>query len=277
MTRIAVIADVHANVIALDAVLADARSHGADGFWFIGDYSALGPEPELVLDRIADLPHVRCTRGNTDRYIVTGEGPPPDLDAVRRDPSLIPLYATIAASFAWTRGFMTACGRLDWIERLPLEIRETSPAGVRILAVHASPGQDDGHGVHPGHGNAELRGRIDGCEADLVLVGHTHEPLVRRVDGTVVVNVGSVSNPRAPDLRASYVLLELSPDDVRVVHRRVPYDHAAFIAAVERSRHPAADYIIRHQRGHERGVEPHEDHIPLAHAGGVKVIPRIMQ
>jgi hypothetical protein len=106
--RIAILADIHGNVIALDAVLDDARSAGAEQFWVIGDLCAIGPEPVRVLERLAEMDGVVLTRGNTDRYVVTGEGPPPTLEAVQRDPTLVATYAGIRESFAWTRGFLVA-------------------------------------------------------------------------------------------------------------------------------------------------------------------------
>lgn len=258
--RIAVIADVHGNAVALDAVLADAAGLGVDEHWFIGDHAAIGPEPVKVLERITSTEGARFTRGNTDRYVVTGEVPPPSLEAVRTDPSLIPTYTRIAASFAWTRGYVTGCGWLDWLERLATEIRFTGPDGIRILAVHASPGCDDGEGVHPGRSNDEIGALIEGAAADLVLVGHTHEPMVRRIGQTIVVNVGSVSNPRTPDLRACYLILDATHSGTSFMHRRVAYDRDAFEESVLRSRHPSADYILSFQRGEQAGRPPHVDH-----------------
>ncbi|MGD8279318.1 MAG: metallophosphoesterase family protein [Gemmatimonadota bacterium] len=261
--RIALIADVHGNPIALDAVLRDAASAGAERFLFLGDHCAIGPEPSAVLERIARLPDAVLTRGNTDRYIVTGDGPPPGVKAVREDPDLIPVFAQIAASFAWTRGHVTATGWLSWLEALPLEIR-LEPGGIRMLAVHAAPGTDDGPGIHPGCSDAELGGMMAEADADLLIVGHTHEPLVRRAGDGMVVNVGSVSNPRAPDLRASYLMLEATSAGVELKPRRVAYDHEAFVASVFRSRHPSADFILAHQRGEVGSTAPHADHLPLA-------------
>lgn len=261
--RIAILSDIHGNRVALDAVLADARAQGVEQFWVIGDFSAIGPEPAAVLERVANLEGARFTRGNTDRYVVTGDGPPPDLDTVRANPQLIPTYAGIAASIGWTRGYLTAHGWLDWLERLPLEIRLTSADGIRILAVHASPGNDDGEGIHAGRSNAELSVLLDGCAADVIVVGHTHEPMVRRVDRRLVVNLGSVSNPRTADLRASYFVLEMTTDGIELEHRRVAYDHQAFMQSVRRSRHPAAEFILSYQRGEQPGREPHADHTAL--------------
>jgi putative phosphoesterase len=261
--RIALLSDIHGNPTALDAVLADARTLGVEEHWLLGDFVAIGPEPVAVLDRVAALERAFCARGNTDRYVVTGEGPPPDLATVRARPAPIETYARIAASFAWTRGYVTGRGWFDWLEQLPLEIRRDI-AGVRILAVHAAPGTDDGEGVHPGCANTELAALLAGTDADVVFVGHTHEPMARHVGGRLVVNVGSVSNPRAPDLRASYVVLEAASAGVVVEHRRVAYDHAAFCESVRRSRHPAAGFILKHQSGGMCARPPHPDQAPLA-------------
>ena len=271
--RVAVLSDIHGNVSALDAVLADAHGLGADQVWAIGDFCAIGPEPTAVLERLSMLDGTVLTRGNTDRYIVTGEGPPPGLEAVQRDPRLIPVFAGIAASIAWTRGFVTACGWLDWLRRLPLDFRVTAPCGLRILAVHAAPGTDDGEGVHPGRSNAQLKTLLAGADEDLVLVGHTHEAMVRRVGRTMLVNLGSVSNPRSPDLRACYVVLELKERSIEFQHRRVAYDHRGFVESVYKSGHPAAEFILSYQRGEHSGRVPHPDHTPVA-VGHVVRIPR---
>lgn len=261
--RIALISDIHGNSIALEAVLADCETVGVDRFWFIGDYVAIGPSPGDVLRRITSIPDAVFVRGNTDRYVVTGDGPPPSLETVRANPALVPTYAGIAASFAWTRGFVVATGWFDWLADLQVEHRHVAPNGVRILAVHASPGNDDGEGIHPGRSNEDIATVVRGCEADLLFVGHTHEELVRHVGATLVVNVGSVSNPRGADARASYVVMDVDDNEVSFRHRRVAYDHEAFARAVGLSRHPAAHFIMSHQRGEQPSRMPHQDHVPL--------------
>lgn len=262
IVRIALISDIHGNSIALEAVLADCETTGVDRFWFVGDYVALGPSPDAVLRRITSIPDAVFVRGNTDRYVVTGDGPPPTLETVRANPALIPTYAAIAASFAWTRGFVVATGWYDWLADLPLEHRYLAPNGVRILAVHASPGDDDGEGIHPGRSNDDIASLVRGCDADLVVVGHTHEPFVRQVGATLVVNVGSVSNPRGDDARASYVVMDVDDRAVSFTHHRVAYDYEAFASEVVLSRHPGASFIMSHQRGEQLARPPHADHIP---------------
>jgi diadenosine tetraphosphatase ApaH/serine/threonine PP2A family protein phosphatase len=178
---------------------------------------------------------------------------------VRSDVAQIETYASIAASFAWTRGFVSATGWFDWLAALPLEIRATAH-GVRLLAVHAAPGTDDGVGIHPGQGNAELAAILDGCDADIVMVGHTHEAMLRRVGPMTLINLGSVGNPRSGDLRASYVILDFTDDDVTVEHRRVDYDREAFAVQVRASHNPATTFILAHQRGEVLARQRHADH-----------------
>jgi predicted phosphodiesterase len=251
--RIALLSDIHGNSMALDAVLADIeRQGGVDAFWVLGDLAALGHDPVGVLERLATLPHARFVRGNTDRYVVTGDRPPPSLADARGNPELLPALVDIAGSFAWTQGMVTASGWLEWLADLPLELRETLPDGVRFLGVHAAPGTDDGPGISPDIGETELGERLSGCEAELICVGHTHWPLETRVDGRRVVNLGSVSNPLPPDLRACYVVLRADESGYSLEHRRVDYDREAVIAAVQRLRHPGAEFIIRHMRGERR-------------------------
>jgi hypothetical protein len=125
----------------------------------------------------------------------------------------------------------------------------TLPDGTRLLGVHVAPDRNDGEGVHPNLSEEKLRTMLDGCAADLVCAGHTHWPTERVQDSVRVVNVGSVSNPLAPDRRASYVILTANEAGYKVEHRRVAYDYDAAIEAVERCRHPGGRYIVRHLRG----------------------------
>ena len=129
------------------------------------------------------------------------------------------------------------------------------------LCVHASPGCDDGEGIHPGSSDRELEEMTSDCSADVICVGHTHEPMDRLVKGKRIINVGAVSNPKAPDLRASYVLLETWKEGFELTHRRVPYDHQGVIEAVEQNGHPSRDFIISFQRGLMPGKEAHRDYL----------------
>ncbi len=72
--RLAILSDIHGNPLALDAVLADIQSQGkVDAYWVLGDFAALGYDPVTPLEKITALSHASFTRGNTDRYVVTGD------------------------------------------------------------------------------------------------------------------------------------------------------------------------------------------------------------
>ena len=269
--RLALLADVHGNPVALDAVLADvAAQGGADEYLVLGDHAALGPDPVEALERLAALPGARLVRGNTDRYVATGARPPPTLAQARADPALLPVLLDVAHSFAWTQGAVTAAGWLERLAALPVETRLTLPDGTRLLGAHAAPGRDDGPGVRPGMADDELGALVAGCGADLVLVGHTHWPVDRRVAGVRVVNVGSVGNPVVPGLGATYALLEADAAGYRLRFRRVAYDHAAVVGELRRVRHPAAPWIAAHYLGRHRPPWPTPAPLP---AGWPPAVP----
>jgi predicted phosphodiesterase len=247
--RLALLSDIHGNSIALDAVLADVdRGGGADAYWFLGDLVAMGHDPIGVLERITARPGAAFVRGNTDRYVVTGERPYPQVADAVVDPALVDRLAEVAAQFSWSAGALHRDGWRDWLAGLPSEVRTTLPDGTRLLGVHASPGSDDGAGINDDP-DEELAVRLHGCDADVVLAGHTHRPVDRWVGPTRAINLGSVSNPVAPDLRASYVIVEADERGHTIGHRRVDYDHDAVVAALETLGHPGRSWLIKHQRG----------------------------
>jgi putative phosphoesterase len=251
--RVAVLGDIHGNSIALDRVLEDIHaSGGVDEYWVMGDLAAIGPDPVGALELAASLPRARFIRGNTDRYLITGEIPGFDPSADGENLPGLRFLLHLARSFAWTAGAVSAAGWLPWFKELPLEMRAQLSDGSRILAVHAAPGMDDGPGIHPGVSEADLADQLTGTEADLILVGHTHTPFEREIGAVKVVNPGSVSNPFPPDLRASYVLLSSDRDGYSLAFRRVDYDREAVVAMAEEVNHPAAAYITQLMRGERR-------------------------
>ena len=247
--RMAIFSDIHGNPLALKAVLADIRRMGkVDAYWVLGDFAALGYDPVTPLEILAALPQTSFTRGNTDRYVTT-EDLPVKPEQVLRDPALLPEVIEATRSFSWTRGYLSATGWMDWLTSLPLEVRLTLPDGTRLLGVHASPGRDDGSGLLPTHNDAQLERRLEGCEADLVIAGHTHIPLDRQVGRIRAINLGSVSNPVTPSLGATYGLLDADEQGYRVQLRRVEYRREAVIRAIEHSRHPTPSFLIGFMRG----------------------------
>jgi predicted phosphodiesterase len=237
--RIAVLSDVHGNLAALDAVLAETRAEGVTAYWVLGDLVAYGPRPAEVVECVRGLPGLRCVRGNTDRYVLTGDvgGMIPAV----RDPALL---GEIHASLAWTRTAVAEAGHEAWLDGRPTEERSTLEDGTGALLVHASPGRDDGPGAQPRASDDELATLgFTGEVADLVLVGHTHLALDRRANGTRIVNPGPVSLPPQRDGVARWALVTTQDDGYDVEPRRTPYDIGDVLADLHRVRHPAAAWI----------------------------------
>lgn len=242
--RLAIFSDIHGNPIALDAVLADIGAN-VDGFIVVGDYCGIGYDPASVIDRLQTLPNAHFVRGNTDRYILTNDRPFPSFADVVKNPDLLSRFLDVHAEFIWARGYLEAKGLLGWLDNLPLDYRLTLPDGTRVLAVHASPGTDDGVGIHQDLTDEALYAMVKNAEADLIFVGHYHQAMERTVQGIHMVNIASVSNPppEFDERRAHYAILEADENSYTVTSHRVEYDYEAVIAAVRASRHPAADYI----------------------------------
>lgn len=251
--RLAILSDIHGNRLALDAVLTDIHAQGqVDAYWLLGDFVALGYDPVGVLEQVTTLPNAYFIRGNTDRYTATGEHPALlSLEKLQAEPAMVSRVLEMGRNFAWTQGFVTGAGWLDWLANLPLEVKTTLPDGTRVLGVHAAPGTDDGQGIHPKLSDDELYKLVGTAGAQLIFVGHTHVALDRTVEGIRVVNLGSVSNPVTPDLRASYVLLDADENGYQVELRRVEYDRAAVIGELKRVRHPAGEFIAQFLRGEQ--------------------------
>lgn len=242
--KVAIFSDVHGNDLALDAVLADIARHEVDAFWVIGDLVALGPAPVAAARRLQALPNATFVRGNTDRYTFAGERPggAANLDALRADFEALTRYVEFTSSFPWARGALTEAGLFDWLAAIPLEERVVLPDGTRVLLVHAAPGTDDGPGIRATQTDDELTAIFgDDLAADLVIVGHTHIPLDRVVNGVTLHNLGSVSLPTPDDARAEWTLLTADDSGHTLERQFVAYDVAAVQAAFDAVKHPFAD------------------------------------
>jgi len=243
--RAAVFSDVHGNLVALEAVLADATGAGAEECWIVGDLVAHGPQPAATIRRLMDLSDARIVRGNTDRYVLTGElpGMVPTADNART-PAEVRLLVDVSTAFGWTRGAVTTAGGYEWLASLPVEQRVTLPDGTRVLLVHAAPGHDDGRGAQPDMTEQELiaAGFAD-ADAQLIFVGHTHVPVDYSVNDVRIVNLGSVSVPATAERRAMWTLLVADDDGFRIERHFTEYDPAIVTSAMDAEHHPSAAWL----------------------------------
>jgi predicted phosphodiesterase len=222
--RYLVLTDLHANLHALDAVLADARSIGYDQVLVLGDLVGYGGDPGSVIDRTLELKPVALIRGNHDK-VAAGLEPATLFNEVAR------------RSIEWTASVLTA-GQVKTLVDLPKgPMRVTNDLEI----CHGTPFDED-HYVFDGEDAAQA---MDAASGRICLFGHTHLPAVYTTSddqastgadladdelllpksGPALINVGSVGQPRDGDARAAYGLLDFDRNTIRM--RRVTYDIAA--------------------------------------------------
>lgn len=218
--RYLVLSDVHANLAALEAVLAEAGE--VDAVWCLGDTVGYGPQPNECVERVRGLPGLQCVAGNHD-WGALGKL---DLADFNRE-------ARLAAE--WTGRQLEAANR-TWLRSLPERIEVEG-----FTLVHGSPC----HPIWEYVSDAAVAGENMPCFGTLTcLVGHTHVPAIflepgRRHPSAVVrevvpgeplsylavrsiINPGGVGQPRDGDPRASFLLLDAEAGTVE--YRRVAYD-----------------------------------------------------
>jgi predicted phosphodiesterase len=242
--KLGIVADIHGNEVALRAVLEDAAPLQVDRWWALGDLVLFGPRPAEVLELLLALPGISLLRGNTDRYVLTGEQPAahPTAAAAAGSVDLVERYAAMAAGIGWTRGVLDQAGLLDVLTSLPPQLRLTLPSGTTVLGVHASPGADDGPGIDPVIADDQLRSLFSGYGADVVVGGHTHFATDRLLDGVRVLNPGSAGVPR-PCGVANWLLLEDDGGTLVATHRSPPFDVDAVTGDLRRRRHPNTEFV----------------------------------
>lgn len=247
--RIALLADIHGNDVALEAVLDKIEENGGvDVYWGLGDLVAEGPVPIRVIEILRELP-AEIIRGNTDRYVCTGDRPKLSFEQVQADSNQLQTLVEVEGDFSWCQGAITTAGWLDWLSNLPLEYRTKLPDKTDVLCVHASPGTDDGKGINQSMSQLEIEKLLLDCKENLICVGHTHRPFSIYAHGKHIINPGSVSIPIGEDVRASYAIIDANEHGYQVEHLRVKYDQQAVIESLEQIKHPARRFIIKHLRG----------------------------
>jgi putative phosphoesterase len=221
MTRIAILSDVHGNVPAFEAVLEDLSEQRADEVLVGGDLVGRGPQGSHIVHRVHTLGW-RCVRGNHEDYLLNFRH--------RRVP------ADWLTSEQWSASRWMAA-ELDepsvaYIDALPHSATSRLTADLRL--VHGTP-RSNNEGLGPWSSDEQLGRHLGSIHEAVLVCGHTHRPMLRRVNGGTVVNTGAVGLPFNRDRRAQYVVLAGEGEDWGVDFRRVDYPVERVLAIYESS------------------------------------------
>ena len=210
--RIGLIADVHANLPALEAVLANCKERGIDVIWNLGDFVGYGAYPDEVVKLLAQEAEINII-GNYDLKVLLF---PKKSKKWRNSKHPIKYLA-----FQWAYDNLSQAGK-DYLKELPEEVR-LEAEGWRILLTHASPSSNEEPITRqtPQERFIELAKM---AKADIILFGHSHQPLFIKVDGVWFINPGSVGRPDDGDPRASYAVLQIETGSITCEHYRIDYD-----------------------------------------------------
>jgi diadenosine tetraphosphatase ApaH/serine/threonine PP2A family protein phosphatase len=219
--KYAVFSDVHGNLEALVAVLANAARQGVGGYVCLGDIIGYGANPNECVETVRAIPPLACLRGNHDAAAI--------------DPRERAFFHEVALEGIEFSARQLTPGNVEYLRGLPYVYRDHA----RFMAVHASP-------YHPEQWEYVLdqvgaERAFQAMDAHrLAFIGHSHAPVVFRDDGTAqrypagealmleparhryVMNVGSVGQPRDGNPDACYVVFDDEQESVRLV--RVRYD-----------------------------------------------------
>ena len=228
--KIAVVSDIHGNLTALEAVIADLKRLGADVVIQGGDVVANGARPAQVLDLIRECGWLGVC-GNTDEMLWR-----PELltELEVKTPSKHGLRRILFNDIAPRTRELVGEGRLSWLRTLPEQLCFD---GITVL--HASPGDLWRAPLSDANDN-ELIETYAKLKTRVVVYGHIHRPYVRTLNSVTIVNSGSVGLSWDGDRRASYVLLE----DGKCTIRRVDYNIEQEIRELRLRNYPHADWLI---------------------------------
>jgi predicted phosphodiesterase len=219
MTRLAVLADIHGNLPALEAVLSDLARTEVDQVVVAGDLINGGPFSPEVVERVLGMGWA-VIRGNNELYLLD--------------------YATPRAPAHWQSYTLPPVlhrqlgdrlvGRIAmWPDALTLRFRDAPT----VRVVHGSP-RSHFEGISRMTSDDEISAMLGGVEETTVIAAHTHLALERRVGRWQVINPGTVGTPLDGTFAAQYALLDGDGDGWRVSFRRISYDLAPVFTAFER-------------------------------------------
>ena len=221
--RLALFGDIHGNLKALDAVLAAIADAGIEDAVCTGDIVLRGLEPEECINRVRDTGWP-IVGGNTDRRVANKK--------LKDDTELRGMRP---GTRTWTRAVLPDSDA-DWLLALPAMVGvDLGPH--RVVIIHGDRTVPPGKVRHDA-GDEEIVAMMDALSADVLVVAHTHAPMIREVKGRLVVNAGSVGEGTDDDHRPTWALLEVDRKDR--IHAAIEYVDAP-LAPPRDPKHPKGE------------------------------------
>lgn len=214
--KIAVISDIHANTLALEAVLKQINSLGADKIFCLGDILMAGYDPNGTAKIILGLDNLEIIQGNTDKMVAYFSQ-----ELLEKAKSKFPCMG-----YALEDDLKIIDEKYkDFVRNLP-ENRYIEINGLKIQLVHGSPRQQD-ENIYPNLALDDVEKMVENSNADLILCGHTHIPCGYSLNsGKTVVNVGSVGRSMTEDKMPYWAMLEINDNGTfQIEHKSVKYDN----------------------------------------------------
>lgn len=219
--RIGIFSDIHGNLPALQAVMADISAQKLQTVYCLGDLVGYGASPNEVTDRIR-TEGVPTIMGNYDDGVGFDRD---ECGCAYREPVE---KERGERSFAWTKDQVTPDNKA-FLQTLLPEVR-FNVDNKRVLLVHGSPRKINEY-LFEDRPLSSFQRLAASSNADIIVFGHTHKPYVKEVDGVMFLNAGSVGKPKDRDWRACYAILEMG-DPPTTTFQRVTYDVTKAAAAI---------------------------------------------
>lgn len=251
--RVAIFSDVHGNLTALEAILADIKAQTPDMIFLAGDLCLGGVRPLACLQRIQQE-KISPIYGNADELV--GQQPllSNDIQAEKQEQQ-----AQANDLVTWTKAQLSEIDRA-WLRSLPFSRRVSPTTNWRddIFIVHANPHDVHQH-IYPSEerqqtmygeikqsdDSAELRQLLHSLHMGILAFGHLHVPNIRQWRDILLVNISSVSLPLDGDPRAKYGLFTWQNDQWSITHQHVPYDMEAEIEQLTQIQPPTWQTLVQ--------------------------------
>ena len=209
--KIGIIADIHSNIYALKKVI--SQLGGTELILSAGDIVGYYPFVNAVFDELKRR-NVQCILGNHDAYLLGMKS--------------VPANPIIQKSIEYTKRVISE-ENLAYLKKIKKANSEIEIDGLKIKMYHGSPWDELEGYIFPDYHNFNKFKEIN---ADLIILGHTHWPMIKKIGGKIIINPGSCGQPRDYDSRASFIIFDTKTKNIQI--KRVDYEIEKVCEAVKK-------------------------------------------